>query len=202
MSELQKTTPLQLPKLEDLANDLELSLKEDALNYLLNQQPPANWVKVNEYANGSKYIPIDKVELLLTRIFQQWKVEIIDFKQIFNAVSCHVRLHYINPVTGEWNFHDGVGAMQIQTKKGASPADLEHINNNAVMMALPAAKSYAIKDAADHLGALFGRDLNRKDVMAFTPIYNEQLKREHAERLQNQYKNANNTANGTTTGNQ
>jgi hypothetical protein len=31
-------------------------------------------------------------------------------------------------------------------------------------MALPMAKSYAIKDACDHFGKLFGRDLNRKTM--------------------------------------
>ncbi len=41
------------------------------------------------------------------------------------------------------------------------------------MMALPSAKSYAIKDAADHLGSLFGRDLNRKDAPAFSPTYSD-----------------------------
>jgi hypothetical protein len=35
------------------------------------------------------------------------------------------------------------------------------------MMALPMAKSYAIKDACDHFGKLFGRDLNRKETMGF-----------------------------------
>ncbi len=34
-------------------------------------------------------------------------------------------------------------------------------------MALPMAKSYAIKDACDHFGKLFGRDLNRKETMGF-----------------------------------
>ena len=29
----------------------------------------------------------------------------------------------------------------------------------------------AIKDAAEHLGKLFGRDLNRKDAVAYTNLY-------------------------------
>lgn len=188
-----------LPTLADLidADNMPVVQKTDKLNYLLNTEPFESWLKVNKFANNSKYLPIDKVEFLLTRIFQQWRVEIIDYKQLFNAVSCHVRLHYLNPVTGEWNFHDGVGAMQIQTKAGASPAELESINNNAVMMALPAAKSYAIKDAADHLGKVFGRDLNRKDTMAFSPAYDTELKDAINQKVQEQKdKFANHANNG------
>jgi ABC-type transporter lipoprotein component MlaA len=34
-------------------------------------------------------------------------------------------------------------------------------------MALPIAKTFAIKDATGHLGKIFGRDLNRKDTIPF-----------------------------------
>ena len=39
------------------------------------------------------------------------------------------------------------------------------------MKALPSAKSYALKDAAELLGDLFGKNLNRKDVLAFIGAY-------------------------------
>jgi hypothetical protein len=87
---------------------------------------------------------------------------------MFNSVYVTIRLHYWNGTDNTWQFHDGVGAVQLQTKQGSSPAQLENINNNAVMMALPMAKSYAIKDACEHIGKIFGRDINRKDVMAFS----------------------------------
>lgn len=178
---------IPLPTIADLTMDIQQAFKQDDFNLLLNQEVPVKWVKENKFANNSKYIPIDKVEFLLTRIFGQWRVEIIDYKQLFNAVSCHIRLHYLNPVTNQWSYHDGVGAMQVQTKSGSSPADLASINNSAVMMALPAAKSYAIKDAADHLGKLFGRDLNRKDVQAFVPAFDEETKKRINEDLKKRY---------------
>lgn len=86
---------------------------------------------------------------------------------MFNAINVTVRVWYWDGISNEWNYHDGVGAAQLQTKQGASPADLANINNNAVMMALPMAKSYAVKDACEHIGRLFGRDLNRKDFMEY-----------------------------------
>jgi hypothetical protein len=161
----------QLPSLVDLHHDVEAAFKSDQLNLLLNQQVPQQWVKDHPFARNVKYISIGKVEFLLTRIFQEWKVEVMDYKQVFNSVTCHIRLHYRNPLTGEWSYHDGVGAMGIQTDAGKAASDLSAIKSDAVMKALPAAKSYAIKDAAEHLGKLFGRDLNRKDEPEFTGAY-------------------------------
>jgi hypothetical protein len=82
-------------------------------------------------------------------------------------------------------FMDGVGAAELQTKTGASASDLAAINTGAVMMALPMAKSYAIKDAAENLGKLFGRDLNRKDVLAYTTDTNltEYFTKSNAEKM-------------------
>ena len=160
-----------LPTLADLNKDVQAAFKNDQFNLLLNQQPPQNWVKEHPFAKGVKYIPVDKIEFLLTRIFQEWKCEVIEYKQLFNSVSCHIRLHYKNPVNGEWSYHDGVAAVDVQTKSGASPAELDKINSNAVMKALPSAKSYALKDAAELLGDLFGKNLNRKDVLAFIGAY-------------------------------
>jgi hypothetical protein len=162
-----------LPKLEELHHDIQQAFKSDQLNLLLNQEPPQKWIQVNKYAGNSKYIPIEKVEFLLTRIFQEWKVEVIAYCQLFNSVSCHVRLHYKNPLNGEWSYHDGLAAVGIQTEAGKPAADLSSIKQDSVMKALPAAKSFAIKDAADHLGKLFGRDLNRKDVIEFTGAYSK-----------------------------
>lgn len=163
----------QLPALSDLHHDPAIAFKNDQLNLLLNQPPPAAWVKKHPFAKNVDYLPIDKVEFLLTKIFQEWKCEVISYSNLFNSVSCHVRLHFKNPLTGEWNFQDGVGAVDVQTEKGASAADLSKINANAVMKALPAAKSYALKDAAELLGSLFGSNLNRKDTVAFSGSYSE-----------------------------
>lgn len=161
----------QLPSLVDLHHDADAAFKNDQLLTLLNQQPKKEWIKDHPYAKNVKYISIDRIETLLYQIFQEWRCEVIEYKQMFNAVSCHVRLHYKNPLTGEWSFHDGVGAVGIQTDAGKSPSDLGAIKANAVMLALPAAKTYALKDSAEHLGRLFGRDLNRKDAPEFTGAY-------------------------------
>ena len=161
-----------VPTIQDLVDPDKLH-KNDQLKTLLNQNPPKMWVQRNKYANNSEYLPIEKVEYLMDKIFQEWKVEVLEYRTLFNSISVSIRLHYVNPLTGQWMYHDGVGAKELQTvsQSGALKQDFSNINKGAVEMALPIAKTAAIKDAADHLGKLFGRDLNRKDTIEFKQTY-------------------------------
>ena len=174
----------KLPTLAELHHDITAADKNDKLNLLLNQDPPAKWVKRNPYAGNTAYLPIDKIELLLTRIFQHWKIEVLREGQMFNSVYVTVRLHYKNPLTNEWMYHDGTGAVGVQTDAGKSASDLGAIKQNAIMMALPAAKSYAVKDAAENIGRLFGSNLNRRDTVAFSGSYVDQEKKRALDWLQ------------------
>lgn len=168
------STTKNLPTLTELVNDLDNYEKKDKLNFLLNQEPPEKWIKEHPFIKAKdesgrtvpyRYLPIDKVEYLLRKIFKDYKIEITGQGPIFNGVFVTVRVHYLDFTTGEWRFHDGIGASQIQTKKGSSPADLNNINNGAVAMAFPAAESYAIKDACDKFGKLFGADISRSGTL-------------------------------------
>lgn len=179
------TTKTKLPTLGDLHHDIAVAFQNDELNLLLNQAPPQKWVKqhpmvkkeiINEKGQKvkvpSEYIGIDRVELLLTRIFQHWRVEVLREGALFNSVYVTVRVFYLHPISNEWMWHDGVGAVGVQTDAGKSASDLGAIKQAAIQMALPAAKSYAIKDACEHIGKLFGKDLNRQDAIDFTMAYN------------------------------
>jgi len=156
-----------LPKIQDLYSDKLVAQKNDAFVTLMNQTPNPKWVKEHPFIRGYKYLPIERVEFLLKSIFKAYRIEITGQGTAFNGVWVTVRVHYLHPVTGEWQYHDGIGASQLQTAKGTSPADLGNINNGALSMAFPMAKTIAIKDACDHFGNLFGADLNRKDVIAY-----------------------------------
>lgn len=156
-----------LPKLADLYGDKSLTQRADQLTVLLNQYPKDEWVKTHPYIRGYKYLPIERIEFLLKSIFKKYRIEILREGTSFNGVYVVVRVHYLNPVTNEMDWHDGIGAMQLQTSKGTSPADLANINNGALSMAFPAAKTVAIKDACDHFGKLFGSDLNRKEQINY-----------------------------------
>lgn len=159
---------MSLPKIQDLYLDKEKAYKDDVLLTLLNQQPKKEWVKEHPFIKGYKYLPIDKIEFLLQKIFKKYKIEILREGNSFNGVYVVVRVHYLNPITDEWGFHDGIGASQLQTAKGTSASDLININNGALSMAYPMAKTIAIKDACDHFGNLFGANLNRKDTLNYS----------------------------------
>jgi hypothetical protein len=156
-----------LPKINDIYTDKLSIQKADVFVTLMNQQPKQEWVKDHPFIRGYKYLPIERIEYLLKTIFKSYKIEITGQGTSFNGVWVTVRIHYLHPVSGEWLFHDGIGASQLQTAKGTSPADLNNINNGALSMAYPVAKTIAIKDAADHFGKLFGSDLNRKDLINY-----------------------------------
>jgi len=156
-----------LPKIKDLYSDIVTTQKNDAFVTLMNQQPKGEWIKVHPFIKGYKYLPIERIEFLLKTIFKSYRIEVLREGTSFNGVFVVVRVHYLHPLTGLWEFHDGIGASQLQTAKGTSPADLNNINNGALSMAFPMAKTIAIKDACDHFGNLFGADLNRKDIIIY-----------------------------------
>jgi hypothetical protein len=171
----------------------------EQLNVILSTPPPATWVKQHPFIKGYNYLPIDKVEYLLRRCFKKYQIEVIKTAQLFNAIEVTVRVHYLNPATNEMMYHDGVGAQELQTTKGSGNLnmDMSNVNKGAVMMALPIAKSIAIKDACDHFGDLFGANLNRKDIVQFTGdtelLSNEAIHTsKEKERVKNHILNANN----------
>jgi hypothetical protein len=159
---------MNLPKIKDIYA-VDNVQKNDALMVLLNQPPAKEWVKVHPFIKGYNYLPIERIEFLLKTIFKRYRIEITNQGTAFNGVWVTVRVHYLHPITGEWDYYDGIGAAQLQTKKGTTPAALENINNGALSMAFPIAKTIAIKDACDHFGKLFGSDLNRKDTINYQP---------------------------------
>jgi hypothetical protein len=163
------TPQKRLPVLADLyeaGKQLQLQ-KENELVVLLNQEPNPSWIKEHPTAANVKYIPIGIIEWLLTYIFINWKVEIRESKLLANSVCVTVRLYYRDPISGEEKWTDGIGAAALQVNKGEAASDFDKIKAAAVMIAAPMAKTYAIKDAAETLGRLFGKDLNRKEGMEY-----------------------------------
>lgn len=157
----------KIPSLSDLYADKGAMMKQNELNLVLNAEPKPEWVKVHPVGK-QKYLPIERVEYLLTVIFGSWNVEIRDTKLIANSVVVTVRLHVKNPLTGEPMFQDGIGAMPIQIDKTSKSAiDFQLMKSNAIQLGAPAAESYAMKDAAEKFGKIFGKDVNRKDSVDY-----------------------------------
>lgn len=180
----KKTEITKVPTWDELcqamqSEDQDNIFKLDAMQVILNRHPKKEWVldhpiaKVKDNNNRdvpAKYLPIDKVEFLLRAIFKRIRVEIKDYSLIANSVCVTVRLHYFNPILNEWEWQDGLGSVALQTDKDAGATDFNRIKSAAVQMALPAAESFAKKDAAENIGRIFGGDLNRKDVVSYEAI--------------------------------
>lgn len=160
----------KLPTLQELLVENEDSLKQNALTVLLNQDPPAKWLVQHPMIRDYKYIPIEKIEYLLTRIFGNFNVEIRGTQIVANSVVVTVRLHVNNPISGEAMWQDGIGAAPIQTDKGAGATDWNAVKTDGVQKAAPAAETYAVKDAAEKFGKIFGRDVSRKGSMNYTDL--------------------------------
>jgi hypothetical protein len=72
------TTKTTLPTVAELfADNLEQAFKHEQLNLLLNQEPKKEWVKEHPYIKGYKYLPIDKVEFMLRKIFKEFSIEVL-----------------------------------------------------------------------------------------------------------------------------
>lgn len=172
MSGVRKYTSKDLVKyagvpLEELEN-------KDVFKSILNNDPPEEWLEENGRLGsigGIKYIPIGRIEIMMDMIFQSWNVEIKSISQLAQSIIAIVRVNYQNPVTGKWEFQEGVGAEPLKTDKGHNASELQFIKSDAVKTGAPAAVSYAVKDAVQHLGKLFGRDLNRKKKSQFASLY-------------------------------
>lgn len=172
------TTPGKLPTIAEIyaaSEDMPALQKDSVIQVLLNNPPAEAWLRDHPTAkkevvvNGNKvkvpikFIPIERIEWLLTNVFVRWKVEIKRSYLLANSVVVEVRLHYYDHVMEEWNWQDGIGAQPLQTDSGAGATDFNKIKSNAVQIAAPAAESYAVKDAAEKIGKLFGKDMNRAE---------------------------------------
>ena len=153
----------KLPSLEKLEKG-EHKIKDILeLSLILNSEPKKEWIMEHPIIKSAKYIPINITEHLLTIIFKKWWVEIKELKIIANSIVCIVRVNAMDPLDNKsiiWQ--DGVGAVPIRVDKGAGALDFNNIQSSSIQTGAPSAESYAIKDASEKWGRIFGKDINRK----------------------------------------
>ena len=161
---------LKIPTMQELIEETPESLAQNALTIILNQEPPKEWLSNHPMIANYKYLAIERVEYLLTRIFGKWWVEVKTVQTVANSVVVTVRLFVTNPITGETQWNDGIGAAPIQTDKGAGATDWNSVKTDGVQKAAPSAESYAIKDAAEKFGKIFGKDVSRKNQINYNDL--------------------------------
>lgn len=133
---------------------------------LINAKPKSSWVKVNQYSQGAKYLPIGIIEELLSGVFPFHQIEQHGEPKILgNSVVISVNLKVYHPLINDWLTYAGVGAVPIEVQKGAHPTDFTKINSKAMHKNVPAALSYAVNNAAKKIGKLFGSHLNRNETI-------------------------------------
>jgi len=140
------------------ANEVFMA-KVEWMNEKLNKEPDPTWIKILLGTNV-KYLPIERIEWLLIDIFGKFHYEVKSVAVSGGSVYCVVRVHYFNPVLDCWEWVDGVGAETLIGKP-------EQV---AMAQSLPAAKTFAVKDAVEPLGKIFGKDLNRADMIAYNTL--------------------------------
>jgi hypothetical protein len=145
-----------MSKVEELWVKKEVMDKVNQFNSILNQEPSKEWIRTLP-GTTIKYLPIERLEWLMTSIFGQFKYEVKSVLVVDNSISVVVRVHYYNPVLDVWEWADGCGAAPLLASEG----------DMAVALALPAAKTFAVKDAVEPLGKMFGKDLNRADQIVY-----------------------------------
>jgi hypothetical protein len=179
-NQLEKKPPVteitKIPTMQELIEEPDESKRDNALMVLLNQDPFPAWLKEhptiriknadNTYS-PHYYLPINRVEWLLSRIFTKWWVEIKSTQLMANSVVVAVRVYVQNPLSKLTEWNEGIGASPIQTDSGKGAMDWNYAKSHGVQIAAPIAESFAIKDAAEKWGKVFGKDLNRKDIINY-----------------------------------
>lgn len=167
---LERMKAAEVPTIENLYKNKGMIIKKNQLATLLNKDPSPQWIaehpiiKVKNQQGKRvplQYLPIERIEWLMISIYKSWRVEIKAIQLIGNGIVVTVRVWFLDPLADDWDFTDGVGAQPLQTEKDAGATDWNKLNTMSVQMATPAAESFAIKDACEKLGKLFGKDLNR-----------------------------------------
>ena len=129
-------------------------IRREIVDNIVKQQPPEAFVKRHPFGKFD-YIPIAIIEPLAQMLDPLTETEILREGQVVNAFYCVVRLKF------NGRTYDGIGAAEFQTSKGAAPTDFTKLNTGAVQMAVPKARSEAVKNAFAQVGDLFGRGLRR-----------------------------------------
>jgi hypothetical protein len=143
----------------------------------MDKKHPFVSVEINGKKQSLPYISVKQVKNLLKRIYGKYRWEIKREGQILNSVYVTGTLTVVNPITGEEESQDGIGATAIQMDKGATQGDLSAIKPNAIMIGLPSAESYALKNAAEKFGDIFGGNIYDPEQTQYQPVFPEHMRK-------------------------
>lgn len=132
----------------------------------------------------AQYLPISFIEMSLDELFLgQWSTENFKWSAITNEVQGSLELVLTHPITQKEIRRTGAASIVITVDSlSKDQKDLmskqdrnlyalnpENKKPNALDLGFPKLKAECIKNAAQSLGKLFGRDINRKKRDVFKP---------------------------------
>lgn len=159
--------------------DFRLQL-QDFLNRL-NQEPNVSELELTSDGKA-KTLPISFIEMTLDEIYLGlWGTEKFTTRVIANEVCGELELYVVHPITQQVVRRQGAAAIIIQVDKAPDGVTGQQRNewalnpsnkkSNALDLGYPKLKAECVKNAAQSLGKIFGRDLNRKKADKFHPHY-------------------------------
>ena len=130
-------------------------------------------------------VTISHIEMTLDELFfGLWETDNFRWAQIGNEVVGAIDLKVFHPVVNGWLKRQGAASIVIMVDKAPDSLTQQEKNqwalnqankkSNALDMAFPKLKAECLKNAAQSLGKLFGRDLNRKKQDGYNPLIKPQ----------------------------
>lgn len=156
---------------------------------MLNKEP--NRLELQPTPDGKAFsLPISYVEMTLDELFfGQWGTENFKWSGIQNEVQGSIELIVTHPITGKEIKRVGAASISIMvdalSKEEKASMTKQQINehalnpsnkkSNALDMAHPKLKAECFKNAAQSLGKVFGRDINRKHTDVYKPLIHAKI---------------------------
>ena len=160
-------------KKNEVAQMVDAEFRSKVQNFInkINKENPIYGVEKTPDGKA-KTLTISHVEMTLDEYFLGlWETENFKWAVITNEVVGSIDLVFTHPVTGQKYKRVGAASIIIMVDKGANALDVTKKKSNAMDLGFPKLKAECLKNAAQSLGKLFGRDLNRNNADNFNPQY-------------------------------
>lgn len=163
----------------ELTQQVKLQLQD--FQAKLNREPDPSELELTP-DKRAKTLPISFIEMTLDELFLgQWGHTEMKANVISNEVCGSLVLWVIHPITNLRIERVGAAAVIIQVDKAPEGLEGKERNSwaidvlnkkpNALDLGYPKLKAECVKNAAQTLGKIFGRDLNRKKADVYNPHF-------------------------------
>jgi hypothetical protein len=166
---------------------MEQDIKAQLQDFLhrLNQEPTIE--ELDKTPDKKAWtLPISFVEMTLDELYLgQWSTQNFVWSAIGNEVQGSLELIVVHPITGQEIRRVGAASIVItvdslsdeekermtKQERNLHALNPENKKPNALDLGFPKLKAECLKNAAQSLGKVLGRDLNRKKADQFRPAY-------------------------------